>query len=199
MKNKVYKFNNFPIWNFREIMNTENYLWLLKDYEGGESNADLKFLQEYWVEIFYKYLDLSNDDSTKSNFLTILDLKAMEFEYKIISNCVNLFVSGVKASDKKKLQKILNEKGYNFNHKKNIAKQLERIINSLKILKTNISQKKLETEALFDKDQKKVKQDIYKDCVLLEEGLGKKDLDPTTIVCPKWIAYLNRLKDKKAA
>jgi hypothetical protein len=152
-------------------------------------------LSEYWDKIFYEYLDALNEYGTKEKYLAVLDLRELEFDYKVISNALTLYQADLIKDDRIKIEKIFRSKGLIVDHTKDLAPQLEKVEGHLKALLTNILQKRQDNEKIFKDDEIKVKASIYKDVVILEEIL-KKDIDPMTCTCPKWIEYWKRVKEK---
>ena len=103
------------------------------------------------------FLDEKGDKETKANFEVAIDLLEMEKEYSVVKGAIALYVAPTNSSEKKRLRTILQEYGQKIEHKKEIQPQIDAIERYLRILETNIRQKKLENKEVFKKVRKKVK------------------------------------------
>ena len=199
---QVYKFEKLPIYNFREIINTNDHRWLLRSFEGeGKelSKPVAEALYHYWVKIFYDYLDAMDEYDTRAKHLAIIDLKEMEFKYSIVASAYELYQQQLFGYDKKKLEVLFASHGIIVNYRNGIKKQYDIIERHLKMMLTNVNQMRNENEESMDEDKEIVKTSIYKDIVVLEEAIPGVIIDPHTCTCPKWIAYWKRVEQKYKA
>ena len=118
----------------------------------------------------------------------------MEKEYDVVRGAIALYLMPTNSLEKKRIKTILEEYGQKINPKKKLQPQVDVIERYLRILETNIRQKKLENAEIFKKVRKKVKLEIFKETASLHKILGIK-LAPMSTTLPEYIAYLEMAKE----
>lgn len=190
---KVHDYYTITLFLFSNIINTGDVKYLLIEPEKELSLDQQNELAFLWNIIFYKYLDEKGDKETRDNFEIIIDVLEMEQEYNSIKGAVSLYILPTSTQDKQKLCAILEKYGQKIKADKELQPQIDIIERHLKILGTNIRQKKIQNDEIFKKVRKKVKMDMFRETAILHKILGIK-LTPMTTTLPEYVAHLELAK-----
>jgi hypothetical protein len=179
-----------PMESFYEMMESNNVKWLVigYDYDNDVSINTRKReqLKEEWKVLFDEYLQLKNDQSVINNLRK--RMKIAELRNKLFwgGTWLRLFIN----NQTKENAKGLGDWGFKIDSTKDINKEVERIIRSLKSLKTRINIEVSKYEKRLEKASKQEKNSIDDQVVNVAKVLDLKfpiDLKETTI--SRWVSY----------
>lgn len=185
------------MFRFYEILNSKDHKFLLEVYEDVEIDEDLKKkLSDTWNNLFREYIDLKDDKEIKLSFKQLALICKLE---KKLSTCTILLEALTYQSTRVgqvKLMKELGAWGFNMDRVKPLKKEIARVFNRLKSLRSNILIKKAEFEKTHKKEATQEKLDLDRDIVNVEQALGGgKNIDPEKTMMSKWVAMVRKAKE----
>lgn len=179
------------MFRFYEILNTKDYKYLIDDYENVKIDEDLKKeLDKIWNELFREYITLKDDKQIKLSFKQLAYISKLETKLFI---CKELLKGLLVQSTKKGLRlyiKLLGEWGYKIYEKKNLQKEVDRIVSDLKTLTSSINIKKAEFEKTHKKELTEERINIDKIVANMEQILEKNEINQHTTMVSKWLEYV---------
>lgn len=185
-KNYFSSVENLPVSIFYKIKNEKDVRYLIKDYDGEEVDGDiLPKLKEVWAEINQDYTDALSNGKGVSDLRTIAQISEMEMEIMVVGSLISFYnktpTEGVKEA--------ILEWGYPTN--------VDKALDQLKKLKFKLDFLKSKNKELLEPEEgEQIEYDLYKDVVMLEQALGKNEIDPSRTVVAKWIKYLVVAQEK---
>lgn len=177
---------NLPLARFFDILNTNDYRYLLKlkDYDNlPKIKMDLS---EIWADIYEDFLIKSDNKEYKYRFNQIKNIDLLIVEHEQLRYA--LWVASLKYDDN--ILKFLKSKGINIDYK-NYQKSFEKGKSKLKSLEYKIKFKKKE----FEENNNSVKSNSTYEQIIddIEKYKGHQiDIEKTTVL--QFITYLNGLK-----
>lgn len=190
---KTYEYHTLTVFLFQKILNEKDVTHLYKGPKEEITDSILKQLNLAWREIIYVFLDAKGDKTTKDKFTTLIDLLEMEKEHSTIRAALHLLPLAEKKEAKERIVVVLKKHNQKIDINEKIEPQLLKIERYLKILSTNIRQKKLDNRELFKKVTKKIKMDVFEEAALLNKAIDIR-LNPMTTLLPEWVAHFKLLK-----
>ena len=185
---------SIPMYNFYETMETDDYRWLLKDFDDDSdislSEKEKEALKLKFRDIFNEYLELKKDEKV---------IKTLK-QRAIIANLENRMFWGVtllKLYIKNPMEETAEAlKSWKFKiYPKPLDEQIKSLTKQLKSLKTQINMETSSYEKMTEKSDKKEKVNIEKQAINVAKGLDLKypiNTKDTTIV--QWLAYCENLE-----
>lgn len=169
--NNMYKdCSELPIFNFFEILNNNDYKFLLrKKYRKKEIDEELGFkLREHFKSILAEYNHLTDNKKLLRRYNEELRIEFMEYRYNITSKLISLYVE----TGEFEILLIIKDLGWQLNSAKDVLDQLTRIRKNLIGLKNKVKIAKANFIKKYgNKREKTSKFDLEKQCVNLEVGI----------------------------
>lgn len=145
------------IYNFNEILLNKDLRFLIKGFdEYGQDDLILSESEEaeardIYKSIIYEHAELTANNTIISKYKSEFLIESYEFKYKQALTILDLY-SNYKDIN---LLLIFNRLGFKFSKEEDVNQQVEKIITSLKKLKTKISVLKIKHEEKFEKELNK--------------------------------------------
>jgi len=173
-----------PIYNFYEILNTNNLGWLQKGYNDDNEEISLvKDAKSIWQGIYDEYILLLGNKVNTKGYTILAQLSEMETELIVVSELINIY-SKINHKD---IQAEIDKWGYDSNDLEKSLKKLEGLQFRIKITRSK-NKDLLEEE---EDEEVKVEYDIFKDVVSVENTLDNGILiDVHKTVVKKWVNYI---------
>lgn len=185
------------MFRFYEILDTKDYLYLVKDYENVELSSELKVtLEKIWIELFKEYIVLKDSKEIKNSFRLLAYINKLETKLFICKELLKCLTHQSTKKGQKMFIAELSEWGYKIDIKKPLKDEIQRVISDFKALKTTITIKKSAFEREHKKELSQEKINIDKQVVNVEQILGNV-INPQTTMVSKWVEYV-KIAEKKA-
>lgn len=145
------------IYNFNEILLNKDLRFLIKGFDEYEqddlilSESEEAEARDIYKSIIYEHAELTANNTIISKYKSEFLIESYEFKYKQALTILDLY-SNYKDIN---LLLIFNRLGFKFSEVEDVNQQVEKIITSLKKLKTKISVLKIKHEEKFEKELNK--------------------------------------------
>jgi hypothetical protein len=172
---------------FYRVQTTKDIHYLIHGYVPGEKiDPDLsEKVKEAWESITEDYIDQVSEGKGLSDLRTLAQIADMEVEIMVVGSLIGMYAR----NESEEIAECLRDWKYPLDHKQSM-KQLNKVKFRLSILKSK------NKDLIEPEEQEEVKYDMYKDVVMLEQALGKNEIDPEKTVLIKWVKYLQVAKEK---
>lgn len=172
-----------PVYNFYEILYTENLSHLFIGEKGKED------LSEVWSKIrdeFYTKAKVNNRDLRR-----VAEIEELKKKSRNIFLLLQLLLNDPFPEVRVAVKKKLHDYGYKFDPNKAFDDELERMLRSLKVLETKIT---LEEDKLPKAVTKKP--DLIKEALALENIFPNRTIDIYTMPMEKWLALQSMAEER---
>lgn len=145
------------IYNFNEILLNKDLRFLIKGFDEYVqddlilSESEEAEARDIYKSIIYEHAELTANNTIISKYKSEFLIESYEFKYKQALTILDLY-SNYKDIN---LLLIFNRLGFKFSKEEDVNQQVEKIITSLKKLKTKISVLKIKHEEKFEKELNK--------------------------------------------
>lgn len=172
-----------PIWNFTQVLQTQDLKYLWKDEEGKED------LTKVWREIYNEYCKAAKVDNRHfKQIAKIEDLKLKHYKLKLLL----VLVIDKSYEVREKAKQALKGYNYIFREGKRFKDEYERLKKQLGSLQTKIEIEK----GKLPQEDKKEAVSLMKQAVSLENLFPGRDIDIYTLPVEKWIALWEIASEK---
>ena len=185
-----------PLYNFYEILNTKDLLWLVKGYDDEFSKEDLEdvdsaFLFTLWENIHTEYGGLFKGGSDDKKYTKIAQISEMEVEVSVIKDLI-WFLS---IRESENIRAELDSWGY-------FGDDIEKTEKKLKQLEFKISIFRSKNKDLIDPEKKEEVEeknyDLFADIVAVESAFeGSQKIDPFKDTVSKWVNIILLAKKRQ--
>lgn len=182
-------------YNFDQIVDTKNFNWLIKGYDGEDLEQDHD-LEEAWKVVFDEYIQLKNDENIKEYYRVHAELEGLNEKLEKLKVLIWLYSISYEADTELDIVKHLSSLGYAVNRNKPKKDELDRLTRNKKALLTNINRLKLKNKDLLKTEEKKVKVNREKEVAQIELVLEKNLIDRKKISVSKWLVYKEQALQK---
>lgn len=187
---------SIPMFNFFEIMETEEYRWLLKDFNDDSDMSlplkELNALKELFQTIFNEYIELKKDTKVLKTLKQRAIIANLENRMFWGATLLKLFIQ----NPKEETADSLRSWKFKIDMSKPLDKEVESVTKQLKALRTQINMAISTYEKMTEnKNKDKEKLNIEKQAINVAKGLDLKypiNTKETTIV--QWLAYCENLE-----
>jgi len=184
---------SIPMENFYEAMDSSNYRWLIIGYgydnEIKVSEKKLKTLEEKWKILFDEYIVLKNDQTVIDSLNARMRIEKLKNKLFWGGARLKLFIYNPTKENRDKLAIW----GFNINMKKDLKKEVDRIIRNLKGFRTKVNIAVSKYEKKLEKANKKEASSIDDQIVSIGGILELKYvIDKKTTTMSTWISYCNQ-------
>lgn len=177
---------------FTRMLDTGDVKILLFDPLRDVTKEETQQLHSAYKDIIYHYAEITNSVKTLANIKKRIMIAKLTFQY---NTCVRALKLYVEHEIVEVLEVVIQY--YHINFKENLDNQIEKIVQKLAQLKTRIDILKIKYDEQFNKKQKVVKIDLYKQAAHIEIAAPLSyGLDPETTTVSKWVALMNRANNK---
>lgn len=199
-KLKTYKScKTLLMYNFYEILDSEDYRWLVTDYnENSElvlTDKEQTELSDLWKEIFNEYIILKGDQSIINNLRKRAIIAKLQNRLFWGATLLNLIIRNPKS---KNLEKIIDELStYKFKiiKSKPLEKEIERITKQLKSLRTTLNIEISKYESKLETNSKKEKSNIDSQIINVGKILDLKyKISSKETTVSEWLSYCENAK-----
>lgn len=193
------------IYNFNEILKTNNLCFLLKEYDEYSEKqvviigSDLVMAKKIYKEIIYEYSELTFNKNVMLSYNFQINIEKEEFKYNLTEKILNNYSEFEDVN----VLYLLNDLGWKFSDDYSylsIEEQLKIIIASMRKLKTKIDLLKVKYNAKFNNKQNiNVNEEeivfidkLDQEAISLELNLGLSySIDTKKTSVSKWISMWN--------
>jgi len=188
---------SIPMYNFYEILESNEYKWLLKDFNEDSgvilSEKELNVLKELFQTIFNEYIELKKDNKV----IKVLKQRAIiaNLENRMFwgATLLKLFIN----NPTKETAESLHSWKFKIDITKKLDLEVESVTRQLKSLRTQINMAISTYEEMTkkDKNKKEEKLNIEKQAINVAKGLDLKypiNTKETTML--QWLAYCENLE-----
>lgn len=185
-----------PVYNFMQIINTDNLSWLIKGYDEFGAKEDYVYkenLTSFWNRIIEEYLDLKKDKKVIQSYNARIIINRLEDGLNTCKMLLGLCTIDIGLVNIIKISEALSihNKKYEIDLNKPLEEEKKRIGKLFKRAQFNIDIKKSNFEKDFSSKEEQSKLDIYQEMANLEQALKRNEINPKTTVVAKWIALCN--------
>ena len=178
-----------PLYNFYEILNTKDLLWLVKGYDDDFSKEEVDaidgdFLFSLWNDIHTEYGGLFKSGPDTKKYLKIAQITEMECEV----SCIRDLMDFLKIRESTEIRAELDSWGYD-------GDDLEKTEQKVKQLEFKISIFRSKNKDLIDPEVKEEVEDktydMFADIVAVESAFqGSVKIDPFKDTVSRWVNYI---------
>lgn len=196
-------YRDIPVFNFYEILETNNLSWFKKDYDGEDdelSNEEISNLTDRFHNIYEDRIAYLGDANTEQHFRKLAEINSLEQKiYRISNTCKIITQIPFKSEWFDKFVQDLKDEGFKFGKP---VKTEEDKVRYFKFLEQKIKgeRNRLKLKKLQNKDilspEKKVKIDLVRDKVIIEEILSPKSINLRTTPLQEWDVLCKRAEQK---
>lgn len=190
--------NSIPIYNFYQIIDTNDYRFMIKDYEPEEERpieiGESKSLElaELFKGIVAEYSELTMNQKVLADYNKQILIEYLEFEYNTCVQILELY----QEFDSFEVVVLLREFGHQV-EAESLEANLKKINNKLKGLKNKIRIHKINYAKKLDNKKNKSKRDLVRDAMSYEQILDLKySIDIKNTSVKKWLTIEDMCKDK---
>ena len=196
-KLKTYNYcKTLPMFNFYEIMETEEYRWLLKDFNDDSdislSEEELNALKELFQTLFNEYIELKKDNKVLKTLKQRAIIANLENRMFWGATLLKLFIN----NPTEETAESLRSWKFKIDITKPLDLEVESVTKQLKSLRTKINMEVSSYEKMVEnKNKSKEKLNIEKQAINVAKGLDLKypiNTKETTMV--QWLAYCENLE-----
>jgi len=196
-KLKTYNYcKTLPMFNFYEIMETEEYRWLLKDFNDDSdislSEEELNALKELFQTLFNEYIELKKDNKVLKTLKQRAIIANLENRMFWGATLLKLFIN----NPTEETAESLRSWKFKIDITKPLDLEFESVTKQLKSLRTKINMEVSAYEKMVEnKNKNKEKLNIEKQAINVAKGLDLKypiNTKETTMV--QWLAYCENLE-----
>jgi hypothetical protein len=196
-KLKTYNYcKTLPMFNFYEIMETEEYRWLLKDFNDDSdislSEEELNALKELFQTLFNEYIELKKDNKVLKTLKQRAIIANLENRMFWGATLLKLFIQ----NPTEETAESLRSWKFKIDITKPLDLEVESVTKQLKSLRTKINMEVSSYEKMVEnKNKSKEKLNIEKQAINVAKGLDLKypiNTKETTMV--QWLAYCENLE-----
>jgi hypothetical protein len=186
------------IFAFNEITKTQDLRWLLKDFDENDCNKleltdEQKIeLSEVFSNIFYEYGELTSNLKITSGYKKRIQIKYLENKYDICKKIISIY----NESQLIEVVELLNEFKYKIDIKKELAPQIEVVVDSLNALETEIKILKINYKNQFG-TKSEIEYNLDKEAFQLEMNLKLNySIDVKKTSVKRWVTMMNVSNEK---
>ena len=190
--------SEIPVFNFYEIVNTNDYRYLICKYKADSklkiSNNKKVKLQNLFKDIVIEYLELTNNLKAVNNAAKKWLVAKLKFKSSTASSILEIY----SVNNDIEALKLLNDLGFTIDVEKDINEQISIIIRDIKAIKNkiNIFSSQLKNSEKNENEDVKINLDL--DAWNLEQALDLKYMiDIKTTTLSRWVNMWNSVKRKK--
>ena len=196
-KLKTYNYcKTLPMFNFYEIMETEEYRWLLKDFNDDSdislSEEELNALKELFQTLFNEYIELKKDNKVLKTLKQRAIIANLENRMFWGATLLKLFIN----NPTEETAESLRSWKFKIDITKPLDLEVESVTKQLKSLRTKINMEVSAYEKMVEnKSKSKEKLNIEKQAINVAKGLDLKypiNTKETTMI--QWLAYCENLE-----
>ena len=182
---------DLPIFNFDVVYRTNDFKYLVVDYNGYDDIVVPKDANERWEAIKNEWVKLLDDATTAYYYQLVLEIVYLQTRYNIVKQLLQIVWESQNMSDEdmkiyiralKEWRYFWNEKATKTNEVDRLLKQLKRSQNKI-TLKLDELEKMREDNNMDDEDAST----LDKQAVTLEQITGKNNIDTRTTSVSKWV------------
>ena len=190
------KCKTIPMFRFYEIMETEEYRWLLKDFNDDSDislpEEELNALKELFQTLFNEYIELKKDTKVLKTLKQRAIIANLENRMFWGATLLKLFIQ----NPTEETAESLRSWKFKIDTTKPLDLEVESVTKQLKSLRTKINMEVSAYEKMVEnKSKSKEKLNIEKQAINVAKGLDLKypiNTKETTMV--QWLAYCENLE-----
>jgi len=183
---------DLPIFNFDVIYKTNDFQFLVVDYDGYSEVDVPKGANERWEEIKAEWVKLLDDNTIAYYYQLILECVYLETRYSVVKMLLKqIFERDMDDDTMETYIEALAQWNYNWNKKNEKLKEIKRLLNQHEGSKNKINLKLDELKVMREEngydDDDTDKASLEKQAVTLEQITGKNNIDIKTTSVRKWL------------
>lgn len=182
--------SDLSIKKFDIIYKTNDFRYLIVEWDGYEEIEVPKDANERWQDIRNEWIDLLDNNVIGYYYQLVLESVYLQTRYNVVKQLLNMI--WMRDEFDEEAEKIyvgaLAEWNYKWNPKQNKTKEMERLLKQLKRSENKIELKLDELEKL--KKENDITDDVSsleKQAVALEQITGKNNIDTEKTSVRKWV------------
>lgn len=189
----MHLYNNcgdLPILNFDVIYKTNDFRWLVVEYNGYDDIKVPKEANERWEEIKKEWIVLLDDNTIAYYHQLVLEVIYLQTRYNVVKELLQIIWEREEMTDESMeiYIKALGEWKYKWNSKNTKIKEIGRLLRQLRGSENKISLKLDELENIRKENEFEADVNtLEKQAVVLEQITGKNNIDITTTSVRKWV------------
>jgi len=181
---------DLPIYNFDVVYKTNDFKYLVVDYNGYDDIDIPKDANERWEAIKNEWVKLLDDATTAYYYQLVLEVVYLQTRYNVVKQLLKIVWDREDMDDESLAIYIgaLGEWHYFWNEKATKANEVERLLKQLQRSQNKITLKLDELEKM--KEEHNLDEDastLDKQAVTLEQITGKNNIDTRTTSVSKWV------------
>jgi len=183
--------NDLPIWNFDVIYRTNDFKYLVVDYNGYDDIDIPKGANERWDAIKNEWVELLDDATTAYYYQLVLEVVYLQTRYNVVKQLLKIMWDREDMDEEsmKIYLGALKEWRYFYNEKATRVVEIDRLLKQLKRSQNKITIKldelaKMKEEYHLDDGDTST---LDKQAVTLEQITGKNNIDTRTTSVSKWV------------
>lgn len=202
----IYKgYNSLPVFNFYEIIRSNNLAWFIKGYDDDPIELTEKETISY-TELFHKIYEESlaylGNVKSEQHFKKLAEIDSLETKIVRVSNTCKI-IANIPLTSKWFVKFVDDLKEEGFKYTKPITTEEEKLTyfkyleSRLKGERNKLNIKKIQYKDVLPNEKKKKKPiDLVKNKIILEEILAPKSIDLRTMPLKEWDALCKRADEK---
>lgn len=193
---KYYKTcSTLPIFNFYQILDTNNLSYLIQGYEDGDKHVLNNELKGVFETIIQEYSELTSNTEVIFN----LELQTLILEYEFVRDVLQNTLNLYSTSNDFSILSLLEPFNIFIKKDGNLETQLKKVIKKIKGLNNKIRINKDKHAKRFKKNNDTVKTNLDKEALQLELNLSLgREINTKTTTVTKWINMIEISKEKSA-
>ena len=186
--------SDLPIFNFDAIATKGNLSWLVVGFDGyKEVVFDEQKAGKIWTAVYEEWKSLNDDNSTFLFYELLHEISKL----KIRKYVAAILLSQIERIPRPKAQlkpfiDELAEWGFKIDIDGDMDYQMGKMERQLRATDNRIEMKEAELKALSEDNEESMS--LVQQCVKLEQGLSRNDIDTKKTPVLKWIALLEEMK-----
>lgn len=195
MKYKFFKdCSDLFIYNFNEVVENNNYMWLVVGYDGYDDikDFDVEIARELWNGIYNQYCKLSDNTTAILYYQTLTELGYL----KVRKHHVNILLDQLSMGKTDEITAMyidaLSRWRFYINKRNPLEMELKKMQRQLRAANNKIGLMEDELKQMREDDAEPMS--LVKQAVRIEQTLNRNNIDTRKTTVEKWLAMYDEVK-----
>lgn len=185
--------SEISIYNFNKVVETDDYSWLVVDYDGYKPvEFDEEQAADFWRDIYNEYTKLSDNNETALFYELLLEIHRLKIRRYFVTILIQeLRIGGTQKVVDGFIDSLKKWRVF-INPDRPLNTELDKAERQLRAAQNKIELKENELEQLKERQEDAIS--LEEQIVRLEQGLGRNNIDPKTTSVKKWLVMIKEYK-----
>ncbi len=183
------KCDELPIWNFYQLLKTNDFNYLLKKDSRKIKDSDTESLNKLYFDLFNEYVEISKNESIISLLKKRAKINILNMRALVCTLAIDYIIQDV---DKDFYIDILKKQGISFDLSKDFQTEIQNAIQWVKAFKQEIKEIEFELNEKTTQEEKSVESQAIS--ISRDLNLGYR-LNTKEITVTEWLSLIEQTKE----